>query len=165
MINCYIYKSTTTLTVVMIITSLPMTVFGSTQRITHPTNSEALTLFYERGMVSGSGGGITDEGFSAVESWIEGTNLVIELSGNVEAGRQFQLHLEGGAQWFFRQRDSARVTAFGPVSTILPTRAADVTPAVGGNGLNVPSFGRVALPAHLNSVPFNPAGTLSHTYV
>ena len=98
------------LALVMVITSLPMTVFASINRITHGTNARAGIIFYERGLQAGNGDGILDPVHNAVTGWIEGTNLVIELRSRIYAGEQFHLTLEN-AEWFFRHAAPAASVA------------------------------------------------------
>lgn len=92
------------LAAVMVLTSLPMTVFASTNRMNHPVQSQAFTIHYERGMVTGSGDGVTEVNARNALYWTDSSDLVITLGDTVRPGDQFQLHLEGGAQWFFRHR-------------------------------------------------------------
>lgn|GEM_PF-6152070 len=109
------------LAMVMILTSLPMTVFASTNATSGTVNAEALTVFYERGMVTGTGTEVRHEGANAINHWTEGTDLVITLSNSVQVGDIITLTLEGGAQWFFRQRELINLPIV-PAGSAMPDR-------------------------------------------
>lgn len=71
------------------------------------------TLFYEDGVATGSTGGAVTGNEEKIEYWINGSNLIIELTNNVSNGMTgsgtFKVELEN-AKWFFRNNTEKTLT-------------------------------------------------------